>query len=158
MARLLCTLASAGAVALCVATGSPALSSSPRGWNSWYNFLGASDENATLAAAQYLVTSGLSNLGYTTVTIDEGWSEDSNGIIIDGYGRLTWNQQMYPNGLPWLAQQLHGMGLKLGLWIVRGEHAQLQFQARHSRSNWSPAPASTSHGQFAVMALAMRSR
>lgn len=54
------------------------------------------------------------------MTIDEGWSEDNGAQIIDSYGRLTWNTNNYPHGLPWLAEQLKGMGVKLGLWLVRG--------------------------------------
>lgn len=107
-------------LAACAQAALPLQPVAPRGWNSWYNFLGASNASDTLAAAQYMAQN-LLQYGYDTITIDEGWSDDGNGgSLVDQYGRLTWNTAMYPNGLPALAAQLNSMGVKLGLWLIRG--------------------------------------
>lgn len=44
----------------------------PMGWNSWNAFRTEVDEAKVLGAAQAMVDSGLSNLGYTYVNIDDG--------------------------------------------------------------------------------------
>jgi alpha-galactosidase len=103
------------ALPIAAAVQTPAI----RGFNSWYNFLGACNETETLAVAQYM-RDYLVPFGYNSLTLDEGWSENNGEQLIDEYGRLTWNPDMYPNGLPWLAAQLKSMGISLGLWIVRG--------------------------------------
>jgi len=106
------------AALVCIAVSS-ALAASARGWNSWYNFFGASNETSTLAAAEY-IAANLLEYGYDTLTIDEGWSDANGASIVDGNGLLTWNVALYPSGIPALAGKLRAMGLKLGLWLARG--------------------------------------
>ena len=45
----------------------------PMGWNSWNAFRTEVDEAKVLGAAQTIVDSGLAELGYTYINIDDGW-------------------------------------------------------------------------------------
>jgi len=100
---------------------------SRRGWNSWDNFLGNSNEQQTLAAASYM-QANLYSYGFNIVTIDEGWywlNSSSNGVNMDAYGRPTPRIDQYPSaangqGFTALAQQIHSMNLLLGVWTIRG--------------------------------------
>jgi len=98
----------------------PALGTNVRGANSWYSFFGATNETQTLAAAQYMSEHMLA-YGYDTYTIDEGWSEDKSGLLIDANGRPRWDDAKYPSGgIPGLAARMKALGIKLGLWLIRG--------------------------------------
>ena len=45
------------------------------------------------------------------VNLDDAWSAPMRGRG----GKLEGDRQRFPSGIKWLAQQLHAMGLKLGL-------------------------------------------
>lgn len=90
-----------------------------RGANTWYSWLGPSNESATLTAAAYM-QAHLLPFGYSTYTLDEGWAEDNGVLLLDANGLPTWNPQLYPAGLPALAASLRSAGLQLGVWLMRG--------------------------------------
>lgn len=92
---------------------------SPRGWNTWYSFFGSANESQTLEAAAF-VSSNLLAYGYDTITLDEGWAYKNGKLLLDEYGVPAVNQEMFPHGMPWLAARLREMGIKLGLWVIRG--------------------------------------
>ena len=94
------------------------LAQAPRGVNTWYSWLGPTNESDTLLAAQYM-RDNLLPFGYSSYTLDEGWAE-SGGLLLDGNGLPTWNPALYPSGLPALAASLRAMGLELGVWLMRG--------------------------------------
>jgi alpha-galactosidase len=59
--------------------------------------------------------------GYDTIVIDGGWAGDT----VDGYGRPTPSVEQWPSalggaGFKPLADWTHGLGLKLGVWTLRG--------------------------------------
>jgi hypothetical protein len=64
-----------------------------------------------LAIARRLVEEGFAAAGYTFVNLDDAWS----GPMRSSSGRLQGDSQRFPHGMKWLADRLHGMGLKLGL-------------------------------------------
>ena len=100
-------------------TSAVASSSSPRGANTWYSWLGPTNESQTLLAATYM-RDNLLAYGYNSYTIDEGWAEDDGVWLIDANGLPTWNTNLYPSGLPSLAKEMKSMGIQLGLWLMRG--------------------------------------
>ena len=55
--------------------------------------------------------------GFDLITIDEGWQVAE---ALDPHGLPVWNSVMYPSGMPSLAAKIHSMGLRFGLWMVRG--------------------------------------
>jgi alpha-galactosidase len=86
------------------------------GYNTWYQYGAGATEGQVLQQARYLVSSGLAAAGYDTVNLDDGWMAASrtNG------GALTWNTTRFPDGIPWLASQIHALGLKFGIYEAIG--------------------------------------
>ncbi|KAB5576295.1 alpha-galactosidase [Coniochaeta sp. 2T2.1] len=89
------------------------------GWNS-YNAYGCENPGPTEAIikanAQGLVTLGFDKLGYTYVTPDCGW----NSNFRDSSGRQVWNATRFPSGGKALADYIHGLRLKFGLYSGGG--------------------------------------
>ncbi len=84
----------------------------PMGWDSWYAYRCAVTQNDILAAGRALVSSGLAARGYDYVVLDDCWMAHNRAAD----GSLTWNRATFSRGIPWLARQIHGMGLKFGLY------------------------------------------
>lgn len=59
-----------------------------------------------------------SSLPFTAVNIDDCWMADSR----DSQGRLVANQTRFPHGIKWLADQVHALGLKLGIYEDYGTY------------------------------------
>ncbi|CZT43086.1 related to alpha-galactosidase precursor [Rhynchosporium secalis] len=83
------------------------------GWNSW-NAFGCRDASAsaTMIAANQFVTLGLKNLGYQYVNIDDCWHTMSR----NSSGHLVADPTKWPKGIAPVVNQIHGMGLKFGLY------------------------------------------
>ncbi|HWE88932.1 MAG TPA: glycoside hydrolase family 27 protein [Pseudonocardiaceae bacterium] len=86
------------------------------GYNTWYQFGAGATESEVLAQARYLVSSGLAAAGYSSVNLDDGWTASSRAAD----GSLTWNTARFPHGIPWLAGQIHALGLKFGIYEAIG--------------------------------------
>lgn len=87
------------------------------GWNSWNTFGAQITEADVRATADALVETGLAAAGYEYVVVDDFWEADER---IDG--RLTWNRETFPAGIPALADYVHGKGLKFGIYSCAGTH------------------------------------
>lgn len=85
------------------------------GWNSWNTFGQTITENEVRETADALVESGLAALGYTYVVIDDFWEAEQR---ING--RLNWNPETFPGGIPALADYVHSKGLKFGIYSCAG--------------------------------------
>jgi len=109
-------LAPALALALALVAPAPALARGGiRGWNSYDDTEGSTNRSATLAAAQYMHDVLLPH-GFDLVTIDGGWSDH-----IDGNGRQLPSASLSGDGgLASLAGAVHALGLRLGVWTIRG--------------------------------------
>ena len=118
--RLLASLllASPGAVALVskdATTGRlPAM-----GWNSWNEYACDINEDIFLKIGQRIIDLGLKDAGYEYVNIDDCWSDKSKRrdsktkeIIPDA--------KRFPRGISYVADRIHGMGLKLGIYSDAG--------------------------------------
>ncbi|KAK7382884.1 hypothetical protein VNO80_02034 [Phaseolus coccineus] len=88
----------------------------PMGWNSWNHFHEHINETIIREAADALVSSGLSELGYTYVNIDDGWGEMSRDLD----GNLVADKTKFPSGIKALADYVHENGLKLGIYSDAG--------------------------------------
>lgn len=86
------------------------------GYNTWYQYGAGATEAQVLTQAQYLVSSGLAAAGYNTVNLDDGWMAAARTAD----GSLTWNTSRYPDGIPYLAGQIHALGLKFGIYEAIG--------------------------------------
>jgi alpha-galactosidase len=86
------------------------------GWNSWNCFGKTVSEDAIKGTAQALVASGMAEAGYEYVVIDDHWH---GGRSADG--RLFSHPERFPSGIPSLADHVHGLGLKLGIYSDAAE-------------------------------------
>lgn len=89
------------------------------GWNSWNEYGCNINENVFLTTAQKLVSTGLKDLGYVYVNVDDCWSDKSkkrdsktNQIIPDA--------TKFPKGISSTAAQIHALGLKMGIYSDAG--------------------------------------
>jgi alpha-galactosidase len=87
------------------------------GWNSWNTFGGEINEAVVRETADAFVSEGLKEAGYTYVVIDDLWEADER---VDG--RLTWDREKFPSGIPALAEYVHNKGLKFGIYSCAGSH------------------------------------
>ena len=81
------------------------------GWDNWNAFGCDVSEDLLLGTAQKMVDYGLRDAGYHYVVLDDCWSAGRSEN-----GTLQWNSTKFPNGMAYVADQLHGMGLKFGMY------------------------------------------
>jgi alpha-galactosidase len=96
----------------------PLAATPPMGWNSWNKFGPDVDETVIRETAEALVRTGLKDCGYEYVVIDDCWSQ-KNGR--DAHGDLVPDTQRFPNGIKALADHVHSLGLKLGIYSDAAE-------------------------------------
>ena len=89
----------------------------PMGWNSWNTFGSAINEKVVKETADAFVKTGLRDAGYEYIVIDDLWEADER---VDG--RLTWDEDKFPNGIPGLATDIHSKGMKFGIYSCAGTH------------------------------------
>lgn len=89
----------------------------PMGWNSWNTFGGRIHEDLIRETADVFISEGLKDAGYEYVVIDDLWEAEER---VDG--RLTWDTDKFPNGIPALADYVHSLGLKFGIYSCAGSH------------------------------------
>ena len=85
------------------------------GWDNWNAFGCNINESVLLSTAQKMVDYGLRDLGYNYVVLDDCWSEGRNAS-----GYLVPNHQTFPNGMRYVADQLHDIGMKFGMYSSAG--------------------------------------
>jgi alpha-galactosidase len=85
----------------------------PMGWNSWNCFAGNIDEAKIRGAADAMVATGLINHGWTFINMDDRWEgqRDASGNIH--------SSDKIPD-VKELADYIHGLGLKMGLYSSPG--------------------------------------
>ncbi|GKT62324.1 alpha-galactosidase [Colletotrichum tofieldiae] len=95
----------------------PGRSSKPQmGWNSWNTFKQNINQNLIESTATAIVEKGLAKAGYNYVVMDEGWQ----ALERDAEGRQQHNATRFPAGIAALADRVHGLGLKIGLYSDSG--------------------------------------
>jgi alpha-galactosidase len=82
------------------------------GFNNWNAFGCDVNEALIKETAAALVSSGLKDAGYVHVNIDDCWSLRER----DPTGRLVADPAKFPGGMKALADHVHGLGLKLGIY------------------------------------------
>ncbi|MBK9391821.1 MAG: glycoside hydrolase family 27 protein [Bacteroidetes bacterium] len=88
----------------------------PMGWNTWHCLRTEFNEADIKGMADAMVSSGMKDAGYQYIVIDDGWvtsARDKNGhIIVDSI--------KFPNGIKPVADYVHSLGLKFGLYSAPG--------------------------------------
>ncbi|MFF1681243.1 alpha-galactosidase D [Streptomyces sp. NPDC058256] len=102
------------------------------GWSSWsmqsskYPGLNPDGDYSYLTEANVLkqadaLASKLKNYGYEYVNIDAGWWMDKNWKSgFDQYGRQTPDPVRFPSGMKSVADHIHSLGLKAGIYLPVG--------------------------------------
>ena len=97
----------------------------PMGWNSWNCFAQEVSADKVKRAADAMVKSGLINHGWTYINIDDFWennrdSKDQSlrGEFRDAAGKIVTNSRF--TDMKGLADYVHGLGLKIGLYSSPG--------------------------------------
>jgi alpha-galactosidase len=87
----------------------------PMGWNSWNKFGCNVSEDMIKGMADGMVKSGMKDAGYQYVVIDDCWqvSRDQDGDIVP-------DPQHFPSGIKALADYVHSLGLKFGIYSDAG--------------------------------------
>ncbi|KAJ7274098.1 glycoside hydrolase family 27 protein [Mycena rebaudengoi] len=88
------------------------------GWNPYNAFLCDTTEAQYHTAAQALVSSGLSALGYKYFNLDCGWQ----GTVRDSAGKFTWDTRIASRSSA-LGTFVHNLGLKFGVYSDGGVFA-----------------------------------
>jgi alpha-galactosidase len=88
----------------------------PMGWNDWYSF--GCDVSASLIeqTALAMVTSGMKAAGYQYVNIDDCWLDSQRAAD----GSLQADPAKFPDGIKAVADYVHSLGLKLGIYEDAG--------------------------------------
>src|SRR5262245_32620759 len=119
------TLVSAVLVA-CSGLGSPSAYAAGNGlavspplrWTSWSSFQTNLGEESIKAVAR-MQAATLKQSGYIYVNIDAGWFDNFDAVI-DPYGRWMADPRKFPSGMAALADYVHGLGLKFGIYVTPG--------------------------------------
>ena len=97
-------------VQICV--GSVLALTPPMGWNSWNVYGERVTAEVIVKTAEQMVANGMRDLGYQYVNIDDHWHADSRA---DDGAPLA-NPDTFPGGIRPVADALHALGLKLGIY------------------------------------------
>ena len=90
------------------------------GWNSWNEYACAINETVFLEVGGLLHTLGLKELGYTYVNIDDCWSNKTHQRD-NITGQIIPDSVKFPNGIKHTADEIHKLGLKLGIYSDAGD-------------------------------------
>ncbi|KAJ9316576.1 hypothetical protein DTO271D3_3083 [Paecilomyces variotii] len=88
------------------------------GWNSWNAFNCDINEEKIITAANEIVNLGLKDLGYEYVNIDDCWSVKNQRNKTTG--RIIPDPEKFPDGISGLADKIHALGLKIGIYSSAG--------------------------------------
>src|ERR1700693_3980401 len=83
----------------------------PMGWNSWNKFACNVSDELIRGMADALVQSGMKDAGYQYVVIDDCWQ-----VARDKGGNIIPDPQRFPAGMKAVADYIHSLGLKFGIY------------------------------------------
>jgi alpha-galactosidase len=134
LAAVLAT-ASTALVGIAAVAAPPALAESngvgstpAMGWSSWSFLRGDPTAARIEAQAAAMASSGLASVGYDYINVDDFWYDcpGSQGPDVDANGRWVTNASTFPpsssgvNGIEVVANYVHSLGLKFGLYVTPG--------------------------------------
>lgn len=88
------------------------------GWSSWNTFALNISEKIIENQADAMVKTGLKDVGYQYINIDDGFWEGRGKD-----GQLIINRKRFPNGMRAVADYIHKLGLKAGMYSDAGDNA-----------------------------------
>ncbi|HJT71431.1 MAG TPA: glycoside hydrolase family 27 protein [Terriglobales bacterium] len=97
------------------------------GWSSWSFIRKLPTADKMKAQALALHNSGLQQLGYQYINLDDFWYQcpGPQGPNVDDYGRWTTDPSPFPpqgdtNGIKVVADYIHSLGMKFGIYVTPG--------------------------------------
>jgi len=87
------------------------------GWNTWNHFGCSINENLILGAANALLKNNLTSLGYQYILMDDCWQAPTRDPSTSA---PVADPAKFPNGVKDLADKIHAMGLKFGIYSSAG--------------------------------------
>ncbi len=87
----------------------------PMGWNSWNKFACYVSEDLIKEIADAMVETGLRDVGYQYLVIDDCWQVDR-----DTEGKIVADPKRFPSGMKALGDYIHAKGLKFGIYSDAG--------------------------------------
>lgn len=93
----------------------------PMGWSSWNCFGDHIDQQKILGVAQAMVSSKLSQHGFTYINIDDGWQGKRTGP-----GHALQGNEKFPD-MAGLVKSIHDLGLKVGTYSTPWETSYAKY-------------------------------
>ncbi|TCD67535.1 hypothetical protein EIP91_012289 [Steccherinum ochraceum] len=87
------------------------------GWNTWNHFGCGISQDIVVDAAKALVANNLTQFGYEYVLMDDCWHADSRD---PDTGAPRADPTKFPDGIKGVADQIHALGLKFGIYSDAG--------------------------------------
>jgi alpha-galactosidase len=87
----------------------------PMGWNTWNKFACNVSDELVRGMADAMVKSGMKDAGYQYVVIDDCWQ-----VWRDAQGNIVADAQRFPHGIEAVADYVHSLGLKFGIYSDAG--------------------------------------
>lgn len=91
--------------------------------NTWNSFACELNETVILNAAERIVSLGFRDLGYEYVVLDDCWSAGRNSS-----GYLIADSEKFPKGIAHLADKIHELGLKIGIYSSAGKWTCARYE------------------------------
>ncbi|MFG2046712.1 glycoside hydrolase family 27 protein [Micromonospora sp. NPDC048935] len=95
----------------------------PMGWNSWNSFGCNINEGLIRQTADAIVSSGMRDLGYNYVVVDDCWFNPNR----DSSGNIQGDPTRFPSGMKALGDYLHARDLKFGIYQVPVDKTCAQY-------------------------------
>lgn len=99
----------------------------PMGWNSWNSYRCNIDSQKVRQAADALVATGMREVGYRYVVVDDCWFAPQRAKD----GALQGDPVRFPEGMKALADYVHQRGLRFGLYESPGQRTCAQLHGRY---------------------------
>jgi len=106
-------------IGYCYAYNNGVARTPPMGWNSWNHFGCETQlitEDLFMQMADAMVKSGMKDAGYEYINIDDCWLASTR----DANGNLLPDPKRFPSGIKALADYVHSLGLKFGIYEDTG--------------------------------------
>ena len=100
----------------------------PMGFNTWNTFGDKINEEMIKEIADALVSTGLKDLGYDYLVIDDCWAKKKR----DENGKMVPNPEKFPNGMKAVADYVHSKGLKFGMYSCVGTMTCAGYPGSHN--------------------------
>ena len=141
----------AGAIGVLRTTSAEALENGvartpPMGWNSWNTFGCNINESLIRQMADSIVSSGMRDLGYQYVVVDDCWFNPNR----DSAGNLQGDPSRFPSGMKALGDYLHSKNLKFGIYQVPVDKTCAQYFNSYPGATGSQGHEAQDARQFAA--------